>query len=296
MSSNRKPTLEKVNPGFGSSFSLKHYADEAQQAHRPFWHFHPEIELVYIKGGSGKRHIGNHLSYYQSGDLVLIGSMLPHSGFTDRLSGNESETVIQFRDDCFGADFFQLSEMQDIQQLLIRAKAGVSYYGLAKEKIGRRIEGMVELNNFSRLLELLKVLKELAEADEYKLLNAEGYSLEVDTTDDERINLIYNYVQANFQRPIPLEEIAGVANMTVPSFCRYFKRISNKKFTRFTNEIRIVHACKLLTHSKSSIAEISLESGFNNFSHFNRQFKEFTGESPMAYRKQFKRMLNDSTD
>ena len=290
----RKPKLEKVSPEFGSSFSVKHYAYSATQANPPHWHFHPEIELVYVKGGSGKRHIGSHLSYYHAGDLVLIGSMLPHRGFTDRLTGNESETVIQFRDDCFGADFFQLSEMQDVQRLLQRAKAGVSFHGAAKEKIGQRIEGMVQLDNFSKLVELLRVLQEMAETEEYSLLNADGYSFEVATSDDQRINLIYDYVQANFQRPIPLEEIAGVANMTVPSFCRYFKRISNKKFTQFTNEIRIVHACKLLTHSDSSIAEISFESGFNNFSHFNRLFKDFTGESPMAYRKQFKRMLNNS--
>jgi len=69
----RKPSLEKVSAAFGSSFSVKHYVKTKASNSRPFWHFHPEVELVYVKGGSGKRHIGKHLSHYHSGDLVLIG-------------------------------------------------------------------------------------------------------------------------------------------------------------------------------------------------------------------------------
>lgn len=294
MQTGRKPALEKVNPEFGSSFSVKHYVDPSPNAKPPFWHFHPEIEMVFVKGGSGKRHIGNHLSYYQTGDLVLIGSMLPHTGFTDRLTGNESETIIQFSMDCLGEGFFQAKEMQDIQQLLERAKSGIAFHGKAKEEIGARMEKLVTLDNFAKLIELLCILQDMAWAEEYEILNASGYSFEVVSTDNDRINVIYDYVQANFQNVIPLEEIAAIANMTVPSFCRYFKRISGKKFTRFVNEIRIVHACKLLTEQQLSISNISFESGFNNFSHFNRLFKNITGKSPSAYRKQLVKVLHDS--
>ena len=94
-----KPALEKVSPEFGSSFTIKQYVEQAgeKQQYQPFWHFHPELELVFINGGNGKRHIGNHLSYFNNGDLILIGSNLPHYGFTDRLTGNCAETVIQMR-------------------------------------------------------------------------------------------------------------------------------------------------------------------------------------------------------
>ena len=293
MLSGRKPAFEKVSTEFGSSFSVKHYNEPSPLDRPPFWHFHPEIEMVYVNGGNGKRHIGNHLSYYQSGDLVLIGSMLPHSGFTDRLTGNDSETVIQFHKDCFGADFFQLEEMQDISKLLQRAKAGIAFHGEAKRNIGARMEKLVRLDKFSKLIELLYILQDMAWTEEYTILNAEGYALEVKSSDNDRINIIYDYVQANFQSVIPLEEIAALANMTVPSFCRYFKRISGKNFTRFVNEVRIVHACKLLTEQQLSISDVSFESGFNNFSHFNRQFKNITGKSPSQYRKQFVQLLHD---
>lgn len=290
-----KPALEKVSSEFGSSFSVKHYNEPSQYTKPPFWHFHPEIEMVYVKGGNGKRHIGNHLSYYQWGDLVLIGSMLPHTGFTDRLTQNESETVIQFNADCFGNEFFQISEMQEIQLLLHRAKSGIAFHGKAKKNIGARMEKLVALDNFGKMIELLSILQEMAGTDQYEILNAAGYAFEVENTDNDRINVIYSFVQAHFKRPIPLYEIADVANMTVPSFCRYFKRISGKTFTHFVNEIRILHACKLLTEQQLSISNVALESGFNNFSYFNRIFKETTDKSPSAYRKQFVQVLNEAS-
>jgi len=142
------------------------------------------------------------------------------------------------------------------------------------------------------MIELLCLLQYMAWTEEYTILNAEGYALEVQKSDNDRINVIYNYVQKNFKKSISLDEIASLARMTVPSFCRYFKKISGKKFTQFVNEIRIVHACKLLTESADSISNIAFESGFNNFSHFNRQFKIVTGESPSAYRKKFIQLIN----
>jgi len=293
MISSRKPRLEKIDPIFGSSFSVKHYNESSRNEIAPFWHFHPEVQLVYVKGGNGKRHIGNHLSHYHSGDLVLIGSMLPHASLTDSRTKNESETVVQFKDDCLGNGFFSLDEMKDIHQLLQRAKGGIVFQGQAKEVIGARIEKMVRLDNFAKLIELLCILQDMAWTEEYEVLNADGYTLEVENTNNDRINIIYDYVQKHFQRTIPLNEISAIANMAIPSFCRYFKRTSGKNFTRFVNEIRIVHACKLLTETQQSISDISFESGFNNISHFNRCFKEVTTKSPFEYRKQFVKILQD---
>ncbi|MCB0836364.1 MAG: AraC family transcriptional regulator [Bacteroidia bacterium] len=286
-----KPTLEKISPAFGSSFAIKKY-NKACNNKLPFWHFHPEMEIVYVKGGSGKRHIGNHLSYFHNGDLIFIGSDLPHYGFTDRLTGNESEIVIQMRKDFLGDQFFDVPEMAAIRQLFERAKLGISFYGITKDQIGNRLERFAELDHFERLMELLAVFREMAVSKDYKILNAGGIGLEVKQQDNDRINVVYRYVRKHFHRPISLEEIAAEINMTVPAFCRYFKKLSGKTFTRFVNEFRVVHACKLLSEKPSSITEICYESGFNNFSHFNKIFKETTGKSPSAYRTELTRMVS----
>ena len=92
----KEPTLEHVETTFGNSFTYKLFETQNSNEYA-HWHYHPEIELVFIEKGAGKRHIGNHLSCYNDGDLIMIGPNLPHVGFTDRLTGDESEIVVQFK-------------------------------------------------------------------------------------------------------------------------------------------------------------------------------------------------------
>lgn len=284
------PALEIIEPSFGSSFTLTQYVDnENSTAH--FWHYHPEIELVYVNGGSGKRQIGSHISYYTSGSLILIGSNLPHCGFTDEKTGNSKETVIQMKPDFLGSTFFGISEMKNINHLFNRAKAGLVFIGETKKRLGSKIELMENQLPFERLLTLLSILNELEEATEFKVLNAEGFSMDLQMQDNDKINTIFNYVKDNFQEQITLEEVADLVSMTVPSLCRYFKKITKKTFTKFVNEYRLVHASKLLAEKPISITEVCFESGFNNFSYFNKIFQEFTGKSASQYRKEHRSVL-----
>lgn len=287
---NSKASFKKIDPSFGSSFTVRVFK-EAWKNSIPFYHFHPELEMIYVKGGSGKRHIGNHLSCYQGGELILIGSGLPHSGFVDRMTRNESEVVVQLKEDFLGETFINIPEMERVKQLFERAKMGISFYGKSKKHIGSKMEKLNELHGFERLMAVLEILKMMADSEEYEILNVNELSLEVKQQDNQRINDIYDFVQNNFKRSISLEEISDEVNMTVPAYCRYFKKQSGKTFTHFVNEFRIVHACKLLSEENDSITEIAYESGFNNFSHFNKLFKKTTGNTPSGYRNSIKRIL-----
>ncbi|PWS26499.1 AraC family transcriptional regulator [Pedobacter yonginense] len=285
-----KPSFEAIEPSFGSSFRYAKYVQNANNmAH--LWHYHPEVEMVYVNGGAGKRQIGSHVSYYTEGDLILIGSNLPHCGFTDTNTGNKNETVIQMMPDFLGDDFLNLKEIVGIKALFDKAKGGIAFGMETKLAVGKRIEMMDEQGPFNKLLTLIGVLKELESTNDYKILNAAGFSMEMQVQDNDRINMVFNYVKDHFQNQISLEAVAEMASMTVPSFCRYFKKITKKTFTRFVNEYRVVHASKLLAEKPISIANISFESGFNNFSHFNKIFKEFTGKSASQYRHELKSVI-----
>jgi AraC-like DNA-binding protein len=287
---NIAPTLEIIEPSFGSSFTLSQYLDnENSTAH--FWHYHPEIELVYVNGGSGKRQIGSHISYYTSGSLILIGSNLPHCGFTDEKTGNSKETIIQMKPDFLGSTFFGTAELKNINNLFNRAKTGLVFIGETKKRLGKKVELMADQLPFERLLTLLSILNELEDATEFKVLNAEGFSMNLQMQDNDKINTIFNYVKDNFQEQITLEQVADLVSMTVPSLCRYFKKITKKTFTKFVNEYRLVHASKLLAEKPISITEVCFESGFNNFSYFNKTFQEFTGKSASQYRKEHRSVL-----
>ncbi|SMD13329.1 AraC family transcriptional regulator [Pedobacter nyackensis] len=282
-----KPSLEIIEPSFGSSFYYSKYAEkDNNKAH--IWHYHPEIEMVFVNGGAGKRQIGSHVSYYTDGDLILIGSNLPHCGFTDTNTGNKNETVIQMKPNFLGSVFLELEETKCIPALFNKAKGGIAFGPETKKAVSDRIEMMDDQLPFERLLTLLNILKELENSDDYKILNAAGFSMEMQIQDNDRINMVFNYVKDHFQEEINLIAIAEMSNMTVPSFCRYFKKITKKTFTQFVNEYRIVHASKLLAEKQISISNISFESGFNNFGHFNKLFKEFTGKSASQYRKELK--------
>ena len=70
-----RPSFEVVEPSFGSCFYYSKYVENANnKAH--LWHYHPEIEMVFVNGGSGKRQIGSHVSYYTDGDLILIFNVI----------------------------------------------------------------------------------------------------------------------------------------------------------------------------------------------------------------------------
>lgn len=286
-----KAEFENIQPTFGSSFYVKQFNQQIRNR-TPVWHFHPELELVCVSGGSGRRHVGQHLSYFTHGDLLLIGSNLPHFGFTDRLTGNAAETIVQMKPDFLGESFFGIPEMNAIQLLFERAKMGIVFTGSIKEALSDKIHQLPDDTPYTRLINLLSILNQLATTSEYTLLNSEGIALEVGAQDSDRMNKVFDYVRKNFQQSITLEQIADLANMTVPSFCRFFKKKSGKHFTQFVNEYRLVHASKLLAESSMSISEICLESGFNNFSYFNKSFKRFTGKSPSAYRNEFKKVIN----
>jgi len=284
------PSLELIAPSFGSSFYFSRYDEKANnKAH--LWHYHPEIELVFVNGGSGKRQIGSHISYYTDGDLILIGSQLPHCGFTDEQTGNKNETVIQMKPDFLGNGFFEMPETKNIRYLFERAGGGIAFGGETKNKIGQKIEKMNGQSQFERLLTMLEILNELEQSQEFSVLNAKGFSVETRVEDNARINLVFNYVKDHFQEPIALETISALTNMTVPSFCRYFKKVTNKTFTKFVNEYRLVHASKLLAEKPISIADVCFESGFNNFSHFNKSFREFTGKTASEYRNELRFVL-----
>lgn len=283
----RKALLEKIAPVFGSSFTIRKFTNP-ETCKTPHWHFHPEYEIVYISNGQGKRHIGNHISHYENGDLIFLGPNLPHFGFCDQFMEEHTEIVIQMKEDFLGKDFFQAPEMTIIKQLFERSKQGLIFAPIVKEEIGKHLLDMPEMDSFDRLLVLLKVLKILAQTEAYTSLNASGLSLEVQSQDHYRINTIYQYVENRFKTEIGLADMAKKVNMTVPAFCRYFKKLTGKTFTHFVNEFRIAHACKLLSQGVLPISEVCYESGFNNFSHFNKQFKLITGSSPSKYRKTLK--------
>jgi len=284
------PVLELIEPSFNQSFTFRKF-EEPEPNLKPFWHYHPEIELVYVKSGSAKRHIGNHISEYKNGDLILLGPNLPHYGFTERLMGHRSEIVVQMKSDFLGQEFFSIPEMKEIQILLRKAAAGIIFHDKTKQEVGGLLESLSESDPFTKLMGIITVFRKLALSGDFELLNTNNPTLVLRKQDNDKIDRIYNYVKDHFKDDIRLEDISKLVTMEIPSFCRYFKRVTGKTFTEFVNEFRVTHACKLISETDMSIAAICFESGFNNSSHFNRLFKNTTGKTPLEYRDEVAHLI-----
>src|SRR3978361_1322751 len=105
---------ETFLPSEGRSFklftpSLKNYF---------FWHYHPEIELVFVEASAGIRHVGQHVSSYVESDLVLIGPNIPHLNFDYGLKTEYKQIVVQLKEGFLGTAFEEAVELSAINKLL----------------------------------------------------------------------------------------------------------------------------------------------------------------------------------
>lgn len=276
-----KLSLETIKPDSGSSFRILLTPNLNDIF---FWHFHPEIELVFVEAEKGIRHIGEHISTYTKSDLSLIGSYIPHLNFDYGVKTTVETVVIQLRENFFEEGLKLFPEFNDIIELFERVKSGVAFYGETKRLAGERLKKISSLSKFNQFIELIEIFQFLAQSREYTQLKARPISSKTILKQQERILQIYKHVEENFKDRIDTNQIADKINMTVPAFCRYFKKTTKLTYTDFVNQYRITHSKKLLLQDKN-VSEACYDSGFENLSYFNRAFKKITGMSPSVFKK-----------
>jgi AraC-like DNA-binding protein/quercetin dioxygenase-like cupin family protein len=279
-----KLEYEMIRPDEGSSFRLLHEKVIAEQYSWQY-HFHPEYEIVCVLRGSGSRHVGNNFSRYEDGDLVFLGPNLPHAGFGLNAHGLHEEIVIQIKEEVFDQSIISRPEMFAIRDFLEKVKFGVCFTGKTKENITKRLKRLLKLPQFEKFIELIAVLQIMATSREYELLNPDMKISSAMTKNNIRLQNIFNYVENHFTEEMDIRKVASVANLSVPSFCNYFRKIMNTTYTEFLNQYRIQRACSLL-HQEKTIYETCYECGFNNVAYFNKVFKMITKKTPSEFKKE----------
>lgn len=285
-----KAQLMKIPLEAEHSFSVRH---EMAPAFSNSWHYHPELELVHIIKGYGRQFIGDHIHHFKANDMILLGSNLPHWFRSDEKFTRKNSTliteaiIVHFTPECMGADFFKLPENKELLKLFDKAQQAVRIKHQTRQQVAMYMQQLVEARKSERIILLMQILYAIAGSRQTKTVCSKGLDFHYNEMEADRMNSIYQYIMKNFSREITLEQIAKVAHISPNSFCRYFKSRIKKTFSQFLMEVRIGHACKLLAETQKSIAEVCYESGFNNFSNFNRHFKAITGKTPMAHRKHY---------
>lgn len=282
-----RPQLLKITSGPTISFSAR---EDAKPYVNNNWHYHPEVELIHVIKGEGTLFAGDTTVRFKDGNLILLGSQLPHywrfdDAFTQENPLPSFIELTQFCEDFWGKDFLNLPENKNIKTLFERAKKGIVISDEIASEAKMILNKLIQANGSERLFYLIKLLTIISKTTTYQYISS-THSFEFEASENERLNAIYNYALTHFKDKIYLKDVATVANLATNSFCRYFKSRTRKSFSLFIIELRVGFACKLLSEKKMSIKEICFASGFNNFTNFNKQFKALKGIKPNEYRKQ----------
>ena len=272
--------LEKVDFEPGKSFKL--FSPRLRNTF--LWHYHPELELVYVEADAGIRHVGTHVSTYTHSDLVIIGSNLPHLNFDYRLRSDNHQIVIQLQVNFMGAAMQITPEFSLINQLFQNAEYGVAFHGETKQIAAARLKQLTGLNSIDQLLELIKIFQLLALSDERTILNGDLTSKEFILKDKIRMGAIYEYIDAEYHCKPDVNVVAKKVNLTTPAFCRYFKRQTQMTFTDFVNQYRIERAKNLLLQN-NNVSETCYAIGFESLSYFNKLFKKITKVNPSDFKR-----------
>lgn len=255
-------------------------------------HFHTEYEIIYIKDSNGTRFVGNSMAKYQAGDILLIGSNLPHFLKSDELYHSKQTnlrvrgTIIQFEKEFMYSAINNYPHFIKIKNLFQESQRGIYFARGPFPKLQHLLETIPLENGLNQLLIFLEILKEMSEIDgrQKQTISTSDFVNET-IYDSAKIDKVISYLNKNYTRNVSLEEIASLAAMNASAFCRYFKSKTGKTFKNYILEMRIGYACKLLLMEDISISQLSIECGFETLSHFNKTFKKNTGYVPSQYRK-----------
>ncbi len=277
--------------------------------HDPFapLHHHPEYELVLINRGRGRRIIGDNIERFRNNDLIFVGPYLPHQWICETYGKKTSEEepgneafVIQFNHDFLGDKFFDVPENLSLKKILKESVRGYKFYGRTKSRIISILHEMFSMDDIHQLYSLFRIFEIMDDMTEYNFLATPNfinkYYMDENKKENRNLQKIMQYILQNFQHNIQIKDLLAISNMSYASFYLAFKRAYKVPFKDFLLNVRIGYACKLLIEGEMNISEIAYDSGFENLSNFNRQFKKIKGVTPSQYKKHYESVASERRD
>jgi AraC-like DNA-binding protein/mannose-6-phosphate isomerase-like protein (cupin superfamily) len=281
--------FEKINIKENASFSIGIFQDNLEKC---TWHYHDYYEISFITEGFGKRIVADSIEDFQPGDLVFIGPNLPHVWIADKETLSPSSrslemVFLQLPPETLTLDLLALPELKHVANALKQSERGIRIIGDTLNQVSNIMLQLPYLDNFERFLQFFRLMDIIGKSKDLIPLASDNYkNLHFDTK-NKRILTIHEYLMKNYRESIDLKQIASIVNMAEGSLCRFFKSIVGITIFEYLNKIKVDYACKLLMDKSLTVLDVAIDSGFNNISHFNKQFKKVTRVAPLVYRKRF---------
>ena len=252
------------------------------------WHWHPEIEITYVRKGTMCYKVNNLVYHLKEGDIVFNNSGALHSG---TMENQEDCAYIPVTFDprlIYG--FFQSTinskyvdpVIQDSMLPAICIDQSESWHKPFREYLLRIIDLDEKKPDFYELditICLQSMWRLLLEHITYEPQASRENSLEYD-----RIKKILSYIEENYQNKITLNDIAGHIHLCESECTRLFKRHMNTTLFAFLQEYRIERSLEFL-QADQPVSAVADKAGFSDPNYYSKVFAKIKGCSPREYRK-----------
>ncbi len=256
---------------------------------RPCYHSHPELELVFILEGYGKRIIGNKVTHYETGDMVFIGPDVPHLWLSDPVfyqtnSLLRSKVIVMYiNPKIFEPMLAFVAEFDGLKEMFQQASKGINIFGDTRNIISEKLIALASKTGFEKAIGLLQIMHLISISQDRNFIDNNELTAPAGLYSDRLID-VFKFVNDNLHKSISLKQVAEVACMAIPSFCRFFRNRTKMRFSQYLVDARMTHACRLLMELDKPISEIAYMCGYNSDSHFCKVFKDHTCQSPFQYK------------
>lgn len=262
-----------------------------QQRNTPL-HTHNFVELVCVSGGCGQHLLANTKLPLKRGDVFVIPRGMAHGYATDK------------KDPLALFNLFFIPEKLPVQQLDLHDSSGFQrlfipetarpdsypHFHVAENEmleLERLFNEMIresssprQASHTCRIALLMLIMCRLS-----RICSVETAAPE-QKTEPAYFPEIKKYLNKHYKEDCPIALLAKLARMSKSKFMSSFKLAAGISPLQYLLELRITHACELLTASEMSISEIAFDSGFNDSNYFTRTFHNHVGLTPRDYRKQ----------
>lgn len=251
--------------------------------YRNVYHYHRELEFVYVDEGSLVCGTGPDSFKIRKGDVIFFASRTPHYTFTDEHGSARSYLQFESRD-------FSGESVEKETYLARFLRGGDQAYRVFPK-------GTKENDEIAGYLKT--VFSEFSKKDVgYEsyicggICALMGALYRTGTLTDRRneakpmkILPAIRYIDEHSEEDLSLEKVAQIAGFSTYHFCRLFKKELRTSFSEYLNFVRMCKSEKLLADTGRQIADIAREVGFSTPTNYNRVFKKIKGVTPTEYRK-----------
>lgn len=251
------------------------------------WHWHAELEFVYIESGNVACWVGDKQFVLSEGDGIFINSKILHRFYSKK------EAVIP--------NFLCLPSFIGAQESLIYRKYVLPVISSSLSFLIFRALVPWQAKAIEIMKQIIAVQDddlscELATASLVQELWLNIYeNADFTYTEDKmdrsassmaRLQLMMQYIHMNYAHEISLDDIAADAKISKSTVLNLFRNYLHITPVNYLIDYRLKEAAVLLSKTEKKINAISSETGFHNVDYFCRLFKKHYHLTPTQYRKE----------